>query len=78
MYFYEGVPCIKASINGRDCTYTFRVKEFDAQAIEEDFNKLRQAVELKAWIAAQKTADSFRVRAKQGCGIYTSPEYVKR
>ena len=78
LHFYEGMPCVKVSINGRDCTYTFRCPEFDVQAIEEDFNKPGQTVELKAWIAAQKTADLYKVKAKQNMGVYTAPEYARR
>lgn len=78
LYFYNGLPCVKAIVGGRGCTYTFRCAEFDSLAIAEEFDTPGQTVELKAWIDAQKTADRYKVNAKQNCGVWTAPEYARR
>ncbi len=78
MFVYKGLPCIKVTgFSNTDTQYTFRVKEWDAAIIQEEFHS-NIGVLVQDWIRALKHVQGLQRTAKESGGVWTSPEYAER
>jgi hypothetical protein len=76
---YLGYPCIRCVVSGQEYSWTFRIKQFDAEFVKQDFQNPATSVLLLGYIKALNSVASFRNQARRSLdGMWRSEKYASK
>ena len=78
LLLYNGCECIRVTINGREAEYLFICKQFDFEAIQQEFSDPKNTVYMQDFINAYRRANEYVRRAKDKMGVWCAAGYATR